>query len=109
MNEAPEYSGDDLRKMGAKWGDRIRAAEKREEHWLKKAEAAEAIYLNGTPDHAAEYDFNVLHSNLETMAPAVFNSAPLPDVRERFSTGPNDPRTAAARTAAQIYERVIIF
>jgi hypothetical protein len=100
----------ELLRMGAKWLSRIKAAEKREDAWRTDAEKAEKAYL-ADRDSKAEgriYDFNILHSNIETIVPAVFNSAPIPDIRERFRTGPNNPATAAARTAAQIIERAIM-
>jgi len=40
-----EMTKDDLDRLGAKWVDRIKTAEKREEHWSKSAERAEAAYL----------------------------------------------------------------
>lgn len=82
---AEEYNGADLRDLGAKWMDRIRAAEKREENWLKDAEAAEAAY---TSDRNSNYgsvpEFNILHSNVETIVPSVYNSTPVPDIREKW-------------------------
>jgi hypothetical protein len=107
--DAP-MTASDLQRIGQKWLTKIKASEKREDFWRTEAEKAEKSYL-ADADAKAEgkiYDFNILHSNIETMVPAVFNSAPVPDIRERFRTGPTDPRTATARTAAQIIERAIM-
>lgn len=109
MTDYDAMTPEDLRKLGEKWMERIRAAEKREKHWADEAEAAETAYLsdrnNGTQGKV--YDFNILHSNIETMVPAVFNSAPVPDVRERFRTGPTNPETSAAYQLARVIERTI--
>lgn len=103
-------SADELRKLGAKWMERIRSAEKREKVWFESAETAEKAYLADTDSKASGkiYDFNILHSNIETMVPAVFNSAPVPDIRERFRTGPATPEAGTAMGLAQVIERAIL-
>lgn len=109
MTDYDAATADDLLELGAKWMERIRAAEKREKHWADGAEAAETAYLSDREARAKGkvYDFNILHSNIETMVPAVFNSAPVPDVRERFRTGPTNPETSAAYQVARVIERAI--
>jgi hypothetical protein len=116
MNEAeqvqPEnpYSGADLRKEGQKWLDKIRAAERRDENWQKDAQAASKAFLgdDASTDEGKCYDFNILHSNIETIAPAVYNSTPIPDIRERFRSGDSDPQSAVSREVAQVIERAIM-
>ena len=51
---APEYTKADLEKMGAKWLERIRLSEKREDDWAKNAEAAEHAFLAGCDDGQGE-------------------------------------------------------
>jgi len=99
----------ELLRMGAKWLARIKACEKRLDHWMTEAEKAEKAYLADADSKTSGkiYDFNILHSNIETMVPAVFNSPPVPDIRERFRSGPVTPEASAARVAAQIIERAI--
>lgn len=82
----PAYNGDALAKEGAKWLERIRAAEKREDKWRKDAEAAEKAFACDTDSKGSGklYDFNILHSNVETIVPAIYNSTPIPDIRRRF-------------------------
>lgn len=76
--------GAKLRAEGEKWMERIHAAEKREDDWRKDAEAAEAAYAcDGKGSKGKLYDFNILHSNVETIVPAIYNSTPVPDVRSR--------------------------
>lgn len=98
-----DYNGDDLKQIGARWLDRIRQAEKREERWSKDAEAAEAAYLAGQDDEDGNVpDWNILHSNVETIVPAIYNSTPSPDIRPRHSS--NDP---LSKMVADVYERGI--
>jgi hypothetical protein len=89
--------------IGQKWLERIRDAEKREEAWRKQAARAEAIYLNRTDNGAHKFFFNILHSNVETIVPAIYSATPRPDIRRRF--GDKDP---VASTAATMLERAIL-
>lgn len=100
--------GAELRKEGAKWLERIKAATKHEKNWLDDAGKAVKAYTNeskaeGEADLLGNvYDYNILFANVETIVPAVINSAPIPDIRRRF----NDP-DPAARVVADILERAI--
>lgn len=92
MEEAattPKPDGEALRAEGAKWMEKIRAAEKREDKWRKDAEAAEKAFSCDTErtGNGKLYDFNILHSNVETIVPAIYNSTPVPDIRRRFLEG----------------------
>lgn len=81
-----EPTGEQLLEKGNKWLERIRASEQREDDWRKDAEAAEKTYsCNPKARHGKLYDFNILHSNVETIVPAIYNSTPVPDVRRRFT------------------------
>jgi hypothetical protein len=108
--DAPEYSKADLEKMGKEWLDKISASESREETWLEDARAASKAFLNDrkTETTGDVYDFNILHSNIETIAPAIYNSTPIPDIRERFRTGADTPENAVSRVVAQVIERAIM-
>ncbi|MFD9899509.1 hypothetical protein [Mesorhizobium sp. NPDC059025] len=97
-----------LRDTGRKWLERIKAAEADEKTFLDDAAVATAVYrgkgapkTDGSSD-TAPFDFNILFSNVETIVPAVINSAPAPDIRRRF--GADDP---VARDFAQLLERAI--
>ncbi len=81
----PEFNAKAARELGGKILERIKAAEKRESEWVKDAEAAEAAYSGSSKDapDAKVYDFNILHSNVETIVPAIYNSTPVPDIRPR--------------------------
>lgn len=84
--ETPKpYDGAALTEEGTKWMERIRAAEKREEDWRKDAREAEKAFTNDEKgDGGKLYDFNILHSNVETIVPAIYNSTPIPDIRPRW-------------------------
>lgn len=97
-----DYTKADLDRMGGRWLARIQAAEKREEKWIKDAEVAEAAYLCDDHDFASVPQFNILHSNVETIVPAIYNSTPSPDIRPR-----HDVRDDAAKQFADALERAI--
>ena len=105
MAEDQGYTRDDLEKLARKWLDRIRMSEKREEKWIKDAEKAESIYLAGQcdDDTAVEPEFNILHSNVETIVPSIYNSTGKPDIRPRHNNG--DP---VAKIVADVLERSIM-
>lgn len=101
---APKYEKADLEKTGAKWLERIRLAEKREVDWAKNAEAAEHAFLAGCDDGQGETpEFNILHSNVETIVPSIYNSTGRPDIRPRHNTP--DP---LAKIVADVFERAIL-
>lgn len=100
-----KYTRDDLDKLGQKWLERIAAADKREEKWVESAEAAEKAFLAGCDDSETGEvpEFNIVHSNVETIVPSIYNSAGKPDIRPRHNN-----RDPVAKVVADIYERAII-
>ena len=96
-----------LKEIGAKWIEKIRASEKRkdESQWLKDAETAVSMYLCGQTELESPPQpttFNILHANVETIVPSIYNSTPAPDIRPRHSN--KDPQ---AEFVCQVYERAI--
>ncbi|KTR05009.1 hypothetical protein NS365_13355 [Aureimonas ureilytica] len=98
-----------LRDEARKWLGRIEDAGKREKNWLEDAAKATAAYTgerstaeNTEAPGSTNYDFNILFANVETIVPAVINSAPAPDVRRRY--GSDDP---VAKDFAEMLERAI--
>jgi hypothetical protein len=81
------------------WKNAIDLAGKEDETFLKTGDKAAKLY-------AAEQKvaFNILHSNTETLAPALYNSTPVPDVRTRH----ND-RDELARKGSQLIERGVSY
>lgn len=101
--ERPEDAGKGKSGLVALWLDAIALAGKEEADWRDNAAEALAAYKGEVKDKArAQRRFNILFSNVETIAPAVYNSVPTPDVRRRF--GDDDP---VGRTAAQVLERAL--
>lgn len=105
MDAETAYTKGDLEEIQRKWMDKIKAAEKREEEWCKAAEGAEKAFLcDETSEWIGEVpEFNILHSNIETIVPAIYNSGGKPDIRPRFNNA--DP---AAKQAADLWERAIL-
>ena len=87
------------------WIDALDKAEKEEKDWRDKAEKALEVYRgkSETDGHHSR-QFNILHSNVETLCPALYNSTPVPDVRRRYSD--DDP---VAKVAGDILERALSF
>ena len=86
--EAQEFDPKAAKERGKKILDRIKASEKRDDDWIKDAEAAEVAYAGnpkvaGNDSGGKTYAFNILHSNVETIVPAIYNSTPIPDIRPR--------------------------
>jgi len=101
--ERPDDAGKGKAGLVTLWLDAIALAGKEETDWRDSAAEALSAYKGEQKDKArAQRRFNILFSNVETMAPAVYNSVPTPDVRRRF--GDDDP---VGRTAAQVLERTL--
>jgi hypothetical protein len=98
----PDYSRDDMEKLGQKWLERIRMSEKREDKWMKDAEKAESIYLAGQGEGTDEPEFNILHSNVETIVPSIYNSTGRPDIRPRHNV-----KDDLAKLVSDVFERAI--
>ena len=83
--EQAAYDGKALRKQGEAYMERIRAAERREKRWRDDAYSAEKAFAvdEDSSTDGKLYDFNILHSNVETIVPAIYNSTPVPDIRPR--------------------------
>lgn len=107
MDDQEQVKAEDLKEIGEKWMGRIRDALKRDEGWRDDAEAAEKVYSQDTEnDNGRVYDFNILHSNVETIVPALYNSTPVPDVRP--AQGEKDEGLHDLMTeAAAVYEACI--
>jgi len=99
-----KLNGKDLHREGTQWIERINAAWNRETDWYKNAEMAVKAYTNEANYHhdGSLYDYNILHSNVETIVPAIINSPPVPDIRRRF--GDDDP---VGKSVSDLLERSI--
>ena len=80
----------------AAWLQELHLAAEREKDFRKEADEILKIYHGKRPD---EDQFNILYSNTETLAPALYNSTPRPVVKRRFDDA--DPLAKAASAVAQ--------
>lgn len=79
-----------------RWKAELALADQAEKDWRKEADDVFKLY--DSKDSKAN-SFNILWSNTETLAPAVYNSTPEPDVRRRFRDA--DPIGKVASTALE--------
>jgi hypothetical protein len=84
------------------WLDALARADEEEKEWRRKAEDTLEIYRGKRASRGRK--FNILHSNVETLCPALYNSTPVPDVRRRFS----DP-DPVAKAVSDLIERALSF
>lgn len=106
MNEqnTPSIQSDEqARKQGQTpvdiWLAKIRKARADEKAWREVAQEAIDTFEAGEKASTA---FNIFHSNIETIVPALYNSTPTPDVRRRYAD--EDP---IARMGSELIERGI--
>lgn len=101
---APSVRTDeDARKSGETpvglWLKKIALAQSVEKKWREDAKKAVTLYEAGEDVKSA---FNIHHSNVETIVPALYNTTPIPDVRRTFYD--TDP---VSRLGAEFIERII--
>ena len=68
------------------WLMELKLSDKAEEDWREDAKRAVGMYRDEARKRT-EYSgrhFNILYSNTQTLAPAIYNNTPRPDVRRRF-------------------------
>lgn len=112
--ETPQDAGKGAAGTVNLWLEAINLATKEEAGWRKDGAKAIQIYLDRSTYQdnadtvisptAAGQVYNILYANTETIAPAIYNSVPIPDIRRRFS----DP-DPVAKTAALLLERAISY
>lgn len=88
-------------KTSGQWLDAIQSAEKRESTWrltaskiIKIFRADDGVDLQG---NRQKETFNILWSNVSTLAPALYNRTPRPDIRRRYAD--RDPVAKAVSDA----------
>jgi hypothetical protein len=108
LPETPVYDAAELQAKAKAWLDRIRARQEKFKEWETSAEEAEKIYRCGAASHINDPVpmFNILHSNVETIVPALYNSTAIPDVRPTVRDKA-DGRFAVLRKAADILEAAL--
>jgi hypothetical protein len=90
------------------WLGALSIATDEEADWRKNAKAAVNLYRQSGGDAYERVDekkkFNILHSNIETILPALYNSTPSPDVRRRYND--DDP---IGKVVCDLQERCISY
>ncbi len=84
-----------------RWLKELDLADKTEKEWR---ETGEKIWKRYRGTQRRKNSFNILWSNTETLAPALFNTPPAPDVRRRFRD--EDP---VGKAVSQLLERCLEF
>ncbi len=90
-DDAKTKDNKDLVKL---WLSALELADHEEKNWRERAQETINIYRNTdrltgevmpATRELGSRRFNILHSNVETILPAIYNSTPIPDVRRRFA------------------------
>lgn len=84
-----------------RWLAELAVAEQVEREWRKDADDLWKLYEGGRKKTHA---FNILWANTDTLAPALYNSTPAPDVRRRFRDA--DP---LGKAVSQVIERALSY
>ena len=84
-----------------RWLAELDVAKRTEKAWRDEGKDVWSKY---EAEKTANSSFNILWSNTDTLAPAVFNSLPTPDVRRRFRDA--DP---VGKQASEIIERTLSY
>lgn len=84
-----------------RWLEEIAMAERREHKWRKAGRDVICLY---EADRKVDYQFNILYSNTETLAPALYSTTPTPIVQRRFKD--DDP---VGLEASKVLQRTLAF
>jgi hypothetical protein len=93
---SPEEAAHKAANLVQHWIGELDQARVREKDFRKEGQRFVELYEGSKK---AEYQFNILYSNTETLAPALYNSVPRPVVQRRFKDA--DPLGAQASKAGQ--------
>lgn len=86
------------------WCKEFESAELREKDWRKLARDVVCLYEAQRADGDETSPFNILYSNTETLAPALYNNVPRPVVERKFKDA--DP---LGKVAAEVTKRLLVF
>jgi hypothetical protein len=84
--------------IAKRWLGEMDQAYKREDKWRTECKRLTKTYEAKDDAHP----FNILYSNTETLAPALYNNTPRPVVKPRYRDGDPNPVLASALTAAYL-------
>ena len=100
--EKPRDAGTGAPGLYKLWMRALTLAEKDEKDWRKSADETVERWRDEKQARTARYQ--ILHANISTMVPALYNSTPQPDVRRRFLD--KDP---VGKIAAQVLQRSLSY
>lgn len=102
-NAADDTAPANPTEFAAAWVKAIDASSEEEKEW-RETDAKKAVdaYRGGYDSPMS--DFNIYHSNIETVVPTLYNSRPVPDARRRYLD--DDP---VAKEATDIIERSLSY
>ena len=87
------------------WMGEIDKAKRREKDYRKQAKKIIRIYEADTAGE--ETPFNILYSNTETLAPALYNTKPRPDVKPKNKKSVDPTVVAAAQMGQKLLEAML--
>lgn len=87
--------------VAALWLRKIAKQEADYREWEKEADEAVKVYEAHAETNTA---FNIFHSNIQILVPALYNSTPIPDVRRRYND--QDP---IAKQVVDLTERAVSY
>lgn len=105
--DTPADAGKGDRGVVARWLLELELADATEKAWRKRArEVVKRYRAEEAPsqDGSGRAQYNILASNINTMAPALYNAVPKPDVRRRYRDA--DP---VGKAASEVLERALSF
>lgn len=97
-------SGEGAKGVVAFWMTQLELASNTEKDWRERAGELYKQYRAEKPLKGSNKRFNILYSNTDTLAPALYNSQPVADVRRRF--GDTDE---TGKVVSQVLERALSY
>jgi len=88
----------------AKWTTALELAKKTDATWVTRGRKIVKRYRDQRGESSRDKRYNILWSNVETLAPAIYSRAPKADVSRR-----NNDKDPVSRTASQILQRALQF
>jgi hypothetical protein len=102
--EAPSDVGPKPEDVASHWIEELDIADRTESAWRKEAKRVLAIYQPESKSKGKKAAFNILYSNTQTLAPALYSNTPRPDVRKRYR---DEDKTGGE--VAEVIERSLSF
>jgi hypothetical protein len=82
----------------------INAYEKRAEKWVARSKKIVKRYIDDRGDTKGRSKYNILWSNIQTLAPALYDRAPTPNIERRFQDDDD-----LGRVCSEVLERAVSY